>query len=593
MANFTPQQIEEFLREFFDVVGTRQYIGARYIPVFGRPGESSIAWDNTAPYEPLTIVTYQGNSYTSRQYVPTGVDILNTAYWVETANYNSQVEAYRREVLDLAETVDDIDERTQGIDGLFLTGKNIVFYGDSTVAGGNPAYPIVFGQISGGTVTNRAISGTSVSIGTNSFEQLINSATDLSDFDVLFFSYGINDWQNSVALGRAGYGNRFGDKLFSVLNTIQTKAPNIQIVGITSNYCHREWTDASNNYNHNRHGFTLEQYVNEMIRVCRTMAVPIIDLYHTLGINENNYQSAIDPSEGNIYVHPNQFYKNKTAKMIFDAFSNLYTYQQNRGSRNLDNIKAAYGPNTRIDLSNADIAAAYNTVVQNVTPPYLLLMPSQTYIINIPRSLVTPSQPLYFSGHVGKADYGTGTTLDVNCNAVHTLISTAGDFIIPITYNTPTAVTSISVTNTSDDVIMLAGVCVSYDVNMLEVGAYTTNLTQYIDTSLFDTGSYAYVIFDKNDGAYLVYHLVLKGEYTANTQLKVFSTNLWQLFDGIMHIDPCVWNESGVYQSFTGLAYTNRNFGNVYVRDGHGYGAGSTIDGEARVFPLNQYVAFN
>lgn len=101
MANFTPQQIEQFLQEFFDVVGTRQYIGARYVPILGRRGETSIEWDNSAPYEPLTIVMHEGNSYTSKQYVPADVDILNTEYWVMTANYNAQIDYYRQEVLNV------------------------------------------------------------------------------------------------------------------------------------------------------------------------------------------------------------------------------------------------------------------------------------------------------------------------------------------------------------------------------------------------------------------------------------------------------------------------------------------------------------
>lgn len=101
MPNYTPQQIEEFLREFFDVVGTRQYVGARYVPMFGRRGESSIEWDNTAPYEPLTIVTHEGNSYTSRTYVPAGIAIDNESYWVLTGAYNAQVEMYREEVVRL------------------------------------------------------------------------------------------------------------------------------------------------------------------------------------------------------------------------------------------------------------------------------------------------------------------------------------------------------------------------------------------------------------------------------------------------------------------------------------------------------------
>lgn len=71
-----------------------QYIGSRYVPLFADP----IDWDITRAYEPLTIVYYQGNSYTSRQAVPTGIDVTNEAYWALTGNYNAQVEQYRREV---------------------------------------------------------------------------------------------------------------------------------------------------------------------------------------------------------------------------------------------------------------------------------------------------------------------------------------------------------------------------------------------------------------------------------------------------------------------------------------------------------------
>ena len=55
-------------------------------------------WDKTRTYEPLMVVTYQGASYTSRQYVPAGIEITNESYWVLSANYNAQVEAYRKEV---------------------------------------------------------------------------------------------------------------------------------------------------------------------------------------------------------------------------------------------------------------------------------------------------------------------------------------------------------------------------------------------------------------------------------------------------------------------------------------------------------------
>ena len=74
--------------------GVTQYVGARYVPLFAEPLE----WNKINAYEPLTIVLYQGNSYTSRQYVPVGVELTNESFWVETGNYNAQVEQYRKEV---------------------------------------------------------------------------------------------------------------------------------------------------------------------------------------------------------------------------------------------------------------------------------------------------------------------------------------------------------------------------------------------------------------------------------------------------------------------------------------------------------------
>ena len=95
---FSLEEINQILEQLNAHQGARlQYIGSRYVPIFGRKGESSIEWDNSGTYEPLTIVLYQGNSYTSRQFVPVGVEITNEEYWAETGNYNAQIEQYRKE----------------------------------------------------------------------------------------------------------------------------------------------------------------------------------------------------------------------------------------------------------------------------------------------------------------------------------------------------------------------------------------------------------------------------------------------------------------------------------------------------------------
>lgn len=87
-------------------MANRQYVGARYVPKFADPAE----WDNIRQYESLTIVTHLGNSFTSKKPVPAGVDISNTEYWVNTGNYNEQIDAYRKEVQNLA-------KKTSGIIG--------------------------------------------------------------------------------------------------------------------------------------------------------------------------------------------------------------------------------------------------------------------------------------------------------------------------------------------------------------------------------------------------------------------------------------------------------------------------------------------
>lgn len=70
------------------------YKGHRYVPkLMGQ-------WSKLVIYEGLSIVQYQGNSFTSKKSVPVGIDLTNEEYWVVTGNYNAQIENYRQEVAD-------------------------------------------------------------------------------------------------------------------------------------------------------------------------------------------------------------------------------------------------------------------------------------------------------------------------------------------------------------------------------------------------------------------------------------------------------------------------------------------------------------
>lgn len=121
----------------------RQYVGARYVPKI--MGE----WDKNIPYEALSIVTYKGNSFTSKIPVPAKVDIGDETYWINTGNYNVQIEEYRKEALEAKQLANNtntdlqtfkknqtntnneinnkIDSTTSALNKL----KNVVFDGDT------------------------------------------------------------------------------------------------------------------------------------------------------------------------------------------------------------------------------------------------------------------------------------------------------------------------------------------------------------------------------------------------------------------------------------------------------------------------------
>lgn len=115
-------------------MSVRQYVGARYVPKFATPVE----WNSALSYEALTIVTHLGNSFTSKIPVPAGIDIGNTEYWVNTGNFNAQVEDYREQVNQLQTTVNDLTASLNQLQTQILsyqvnvpTQKKIIFISDS------------------------------------------------------------------------------------------------------------------------------------------------------------------------------------------------------------------------------------------------------------------------------------------------------------------------------------------------------------------------------------------------------------------------------------------------------------------------------
>lgn len=255
--------------------GVRQYVGARYVPLFADPLE----WSDQRVYESLTVVLHEGNSYTSRQSVPVGIDIGNTTYWAETGNYNAQIEAYRQEVLaydgritananaiaaetqaresEVAEAMADIAAETQArtngdnelalrIDSLSKrtpvqgeNGRNAVFIGDSFMAP-TTSYPqklaYFTAQLMGWTMYNYAYGGSGwvdeAGASMNFYHQIQKAAQQISipvaDVDYIVIGGGFNDWNDPTPLTY--------DQLYSAaLQTIKearAQFPNAQIIAI-------------------------------------------------------------------------------------------------------------------------------------------------------------------------------------------------------------------------------------------------------------------------------------------------------------------------------------------------------------------------
>lgn len=156
------------------------YTGMRYVPVFADPAE----WSSANSYEPLEIVIHEGNSYTSKTFVPVGIDISNEDFWALTGNYNAQVEQYRQEVKSfdgrITENAANIAKNAKDIGSLMplkhsrdFKGSNIVFVSDSwgvAKYGVTKPYMELMGDILGANVTNLSVGSTGfLAGGVNSF----------------------------------------------------------------------------------------------------------------------------------------------------------------------------------------------------------------------------------------------------------------------------------------------------------------------------------------------------------------------------------------------------------------------------------------
>lgn len=197
-----------------------EYTGMRYVPVFADPPE----WSSANSYEPLEIVIHEGSSYTSKTFVPVGIDISEPKYWALTGNYNAQVEQYRQEVLkfdsriaknadDIAKNANDIAAVNTAVDNLEShVGTEFIVIGDSwsDTDPSTTAYikwPITFQKYTRMNIHNYARNGASV-VGSSpdpgqsgNFLGQVNKAIADTSFDhskvgLIVIMGGVNDYRS-------------------------------------------------------------------------------------------------------------------------------------------------------------------------------------------------------------------------------------------------------------------------------------------------------------------------------------------------------------------------------------------------------------
>lgn len=151
----------------------RQYIGARYVPIY------TGNWDKTKTYEALSIVTHEGGSFTSIVSVPAGIEITNKSYWIQSGSYNGYIA--------------DLQNR---VNALETPEKHYLFVGDSygVLASNWVNILTVRLGLTTSQYTNLCVSGAGFVNGNKGFlSQLTNFSGDRTKVTNIIICGGAND----------------------------------------------------------------------------------------------------------------------------------------------------------------------------------------------------------------------------------------------------------------------------------------------------------------------------------------------------------------------------------------------------------------
>lgn len=328
----------------------RQYVGARYVPKI--MGE----WNKALQYEALSVVTYLGNSFTSKIPVPSGIEIDDETYWVNTANYNAQIEEYRKNVQDLSVKVSNMS-----LDVNALKNKKIIFVGDSFIANYSNSwatyakeYLNVDGYIWGVGGSGFAVRDYQWIDIMKNRENLVDNKEEITD--VIFGSGGNDNSYSSSVIYNA---------MLEIKNYIKSTYPNAKIsvayLGWTGIQRNRLiYTDGRNAYIENctKLGF-------RYLKGCEWVLHNYKYLKDNTNVNENDYLHPTDDGCLQLGLAVTQAYLNGSVDIYYDENISL-----NKGSDLLDLNGGTY---FRIILHNETI------IIENFGYMNMVLKKSLSY----------------------------------------------------------------------------------------------------------------------------------------------------------------------------------------------------------------------
>ncbi len=176
--------------------------------------------------------------------------------------------------------------------------KTAIFFGDSITWGEKAdengvqvlqPYPTVFGNLTGYTIKNVAVSGATAStIQDNNFLTQVNAnVSGTKRYDYYFVAFGTNDFSKNVDIGNEYTEKSFYYDYVAGIEKILEQHPQAEIIVILQPHGKGSTTKP---YWANDNGEKIESYRNAVIEIATKKKLRIVD-FGNVGINENNAET--------------------------------------------------------------------------------------------------------------------------------------------------------------------------------------------------------------------------------------------------------------------------------------------------------------